>query len=208
MGGKAGDKQCAEALGGDLPNWLAHYGFMVCIVDLKAEKGTDVIDEAIFGFIEKDVVAGSFEVIWCSTPAKAPDKEAKVLTDRTHDVLAAAWDQHRTWGLENPAADGDNPSLWEAPLIRRLAQLDRVVTVNFDRCRLGHATRGPTQLLVADHVNFLDLHGLTCNHSVNAHKEKASPTKQRGEYTPHLSQVVANALYQGYRLQSFEKEDL
>ena len=53
---------------GDLPNWLAHYGLMVCCLDLVCETPFDVLDEAKWSQVEKDLNDGNFAACWAGTP--------------------------------------------------------------------------------------------------------------------------------------------
>eukprot|EP00435_Cladocopium_sp_Y103_P048501 s1115_g14.t1 len=69
-------------------------------------------------------------------------KEANLLIKRTY---TAAADQNRAkkpWGLENPKHPDDKPQIWQMPLIRKLAELRNVDTVDFDQYAawLGRAT--------------------------------------------------------------------
>ncbi|CAE7663019.1 Eef2k, partial [Symbiodinium necroappetens] len=131
---------------GDLPNWLAHYGLMVCYK---------------WSQVEKDINDGNFAACWAATPCgtfsplrevrpgprplrtveeiegvgglspkeKAQLKEANVLVERTFDALSLIWDRKGTWGLENPVHGSNRPELWQMPLMRQLAQLDRTSEV-------------------------------------------------------------------------------
>ena len=107
-----------------MANWLVRLGCQVCCLDLLANKPTDVVDEA-----GKDVVDGLFDCVWVARPPKATEKEAKVIWDGINDILAAAWDNHKTWGL--------------SPLIRQLLQLSRVTLVTCDGCRFGYTEQRP-----------------------------------------------------------------
>ncbi|CAE7838251.1 unnamed protein product [Symbiodinium sp. CCMP2592] len=227
---------------GDLPNWLVHYGFMVCCVDRDSSPSCDVLDESQWNLVERDIIDGHFSVVWAGTPCgtfsplrevrpgprplrtvehiegkpdlspseKTQVKEANVLVERTHDALVAAWDQKLTWGLENPAHGENKPELWQMPLIRQLAGLERVAIAAFDQCKLGLDTVKPTKILYSSNASgFEVLDGLRCDHPPGSHgstagKKERGPagskqwaSKRQGEYTPHLSQIIAHSLYQG-----------
>ena len=151
---------------------------------------------------------------------KTQVREANVLVERTFDILSLAWDEHKTWGLENPVHGDDRPEMWQMPLIRQLSQLDRTAEAKFDQCRFGLSTVKPTKVLYSAHAKGFDaLRGLLCDHPRGAHTSVAGQREQgasgaqwaskgQGEYTPHFAQVVAHCLYQGYRHRTLEKEDL
>ena len=84
---------------------------------------------------------GLFDCVWVARPPKATEKEAKVIWDGINDILAAAWDNHKTWGL--------------SPLIRQLLQLSWVTLVTCDGCRFGYTEQRPLQLLTSARAMLL-----------------------------------------------------
>ncbi|CAE7848405.1 unnamed protein product, partial [Symbiodinium necroappetens] len=211
---------------GDLPNWLVHFGFMVCCIDLVADHPCNALDEAQWTPLEKDVNDGHFEVVWAGTPCgtfplrevrpgprplrsveeiegisglgpreKNQVREANVLVERTFDILSLAWDERKTWGLENPVHGSDRPELWQMPLVRQLSQLDRTAEAVFDQCR-SSTVRTPR--------GFKELRGLRCDHPRGTHGTVAGQREQgasgaqwaskgQGEYTPHFAQEELTA---------------
>ena len=153
-------------------------------------------------------------------PEKAQLKEANVLVERTFDALSLIWDHKGTWGLENPVHGSTRPELWQMPLMRQLAQLDRTSEVDVDQCRLGLSTKKPTKIMFSSHaVGFNELRGLKCDHPKGSHESTAGKrtrdasgehwaSRAQGEYPPHLCQVVAHSLLQGVRQRALESEDL
>ena len=147
-------------------------------------------------------------------------REANLLVERTADVLSVMWEQRATWGLENPDHPPGKPSIWLMPLVKEIADYDRVSQVSFDQCTFGLDTVKPTRLMYASHVDFSKLDGRRCQHPKGTHQSTAGrqvaddwgnrqwASKDQGEYTAHFSQAIAEALYQGYRKQALEKEDL
>ncbi|CAE7734064.1 SMYD2, partial [Symbiodinium necroappetens] len=222
---------------GDLPNWLAHYGLMVCCLDLVCDTPCDVLDEAKWSQVEKDINDGNFAACWAATPCgtfsplrevrpgprplrtveeiegvgglspkeKAQLKEANILVERTFDALSLIWDHKGTWGLENPVHGSNRPELWQMPLMRQLAQLDRTSEVVFDQCRLGLNTVKPTKI-------FIQLPRRSHESTAGKRTRDASgehwASRVQGEYPPHLCQVVAHTLFQGIRQRALETEDL
>ncbi|CAE7854136.1 unnamed protein product, partial [Symbiodinium necroappetens] len=189
---------------GDLPNWLVHFGFMVCCIDLVADHPCNALDEAQWTPLEKDVNDGHFEVVWAGTVCgtfSPHAKEANVLVERTFDILSLTWDERKTWGLENPVHGSDRPELWQMPLVRQLSQLDRTAEAVFDQCRFGLATVKPTKVLYSAHAKGLEeVRGLRCDHPRGTHGTVAGQREQgasgaqwaskgQGQYTPHFAQV-------------------
>ena len=148
----------------NLANWLVKLGYQVCCLDLLAKKPTDIVDEAAWKSVEKDVVDGLFDCVWVARPPKATEKEVKVIADRIHDLLAAAWDNRKTWGFEGPAHGQPGSSIWEHPLLRQLLQLERAKPGTFDGCRFGYPGQRPLQLLTSANVDLKELYGMHCNH--------------------------------------------
>ena len=163
-----------------MANWLVRLGCQVCCLDLLANKPTDVVDEA-----GKDVVVGLFDCVWVARPPKATEKEAKVIWDGINDILAAAWDNHKTWGL--------------SPLIRQLLQLSRVTLVTCDGCRFGYSEQRPLQAA-----------RLGQRRPLHAQRDALQPRQRpcHCKHTPHLAQIYAYSLHRGYRTMTLEREDL
>ncbi|CAE7648821.1 unnamed protein product [Symbiodinium sp. CCMP2592] len=135
-------------------------------------------------------------------------RTANLLIERCSDSVVAMWDLKLTWGVENSDHPVGKPSLWAMPSFRAIIDLDRVGAADFDQCRFGLETVKPTRFLFSAHVDFAKLHGQRCNHprgtqSVAGRQVSDSAGHQRwasanqAEYTAHLSQIIAEALYQG-----------
>ena len=53
---------------GDLSHCLARLGWVVCSVDTKSPKPTDVLEGTVWEVISSDIKAGYFDAVWMATP--------------------------------------------------------------------------------------------------------------------------------------------
>ena len=163
---------------GNMANWLVKLGYQVCC-------------EGCGGWPLRLRLGG--------TSSKATEKEATVICDRIHDALSAAWDNHKTWGLEGPAHGQPGSDFWERPLIRQLLQLSRVTLVTCDGCRFGYSEQRPLQAA-----------RLGQRRPLHAQRDALQPRQRpcHCKHTPHLAQIYAYSLHRGYRTMTLEREDL
>ncbi|CAE7312378.1 unnamed protein product [Symbiodinium sp. CCMP2592] len=214
---------------GDLPSWLADYGFLVCALDKRATEPTDLLDESVHSAILRDLVYWAAPPCGTFSPLREVRPAPPVLRSEHHieglpdlgkkekEQVRAANPRGALLGLCGAPGAG-KPSLWAMPSFRSILGLDRVGTADFDQCRFGLETVKPTRFLFSAHVDFAKLHGQRCNHPRGTHQSVAgkqvsdSAGQQRwasadqAEYTAHLSQIIAEALFQGYRRAALDKE--
>ena len=60
---------CGRSRPGDLQQYLAHMGWLVCALDTAIEPPTNILDEGERGPIIQDIMTGFYEAVWVATPS-------------------------------------------------------------------------------------------------------------------------------------------
>ena len=124
--------------------------------------------------------------------------------------------------MENPDHPEGKPSLWLMHSIQSILKKEGVMQCKFDQCRTGLETTKPT-IIAHEGIDLSQLQGLRCNHpkveqeAPDGRKYKAahpSPAQRwrtledgsrerasraLGEYTNHLSGILAQAFHKTQR---------
>ncbi|CAE7694268.1 rpsB [Symbiodinium microadriaticum] len=87
---------------GDLPNWLAHYGLMVCCLDLVCDTPCDVLDEAKWSQVEKDINDGNFAACWAATSTSISAGSASALVPKEPRTEREEQNGQALGGMRNP----------------------------------------------------------------------------------------------------------
>ena len=108
-------------------------------------------------------------------------KAGNVLADRAAEAMRWFAENHRPWGVEQPARRPNKPSLFNLPKFQQLASLDDVSFTRFSQCHFGLKFGKATEIL-----GNLDLSGWPgdCSHPVQTWIVPWSGEKFVGPHPP------------------------